>query len=184
MTFPLAPMSKSIRALTLIVLTFPALLAAAGLLSPVPGLLLVVAALLAVIYLAIWLLLRPSDFEARETGLTLRFPWRTTEVSRARLRSARLVAASELRNELGFVVRVGAGGLWGGFGWLWSRGRGWVEIYVSRLDGFVWLERRDGMPLLLTPADSERFIAALQLPTADRLGLPTADRQALRAADR
>ena len=60
-----------------------------------------------------------------------------------------------------FAGRIGVGGLWGGFGWLWTRGRGMVEFYVSRTDGLVIVERRGGRALLFTPQDPEEFVDAL-----------------------
>jgi hypothetical protein len=59
-------------------------------------------------------------------------------------------------------TRIGVGGLWGGFGWLWTTRRGLVEFYVSRADGMVLIERRGARPLLITPADPEKLLRALQ----------------------
>lgn len=33
-----------------------------------------------------------------------------------------------------------------------------VEFYISRLDGFVLIERSTGMPLLLTPQQPEQMV--------------------------
>jgi hypothetical protein len=66
-----------------------------------------------------------------------------------------------LRKELGWAIRVGVGGLWGAFGSLWTSRRGSVEVYVSRTDGLVWIERRVGRPLLITPTNPEGFLRAL-----------------------
>jgi len=52
-------------------------------------------------------------------------------------------------------------GLWGGFGWLWTRKRGVVQIYVSRDDGLVGIERVGGRPWLITPEHPEAFVRAL-----------------------
>ena len=35
----------------------------------------------------------------------------------------------------------------GGFGWLWTRRHGFVRMYVSRTDGFVWIARREKVGL-------------------------------------
>jgi hypothetical protein len=56
---------------------------------------------------------------------------------------------------------VGAGGLWGGFGWLWTERRGIAQMYVSRTEGLVWIERRGGRPWLITPEEPEAFVRAL-----------------------
>jgi hypothetical protein len=73
----------------------------------------------------------------------------------------RLIDRDELRREVGWGMRVGAGGLWGGFGWLWTTRRGIVQMYVSRLDRFVWIERGSERPWLITPDRPESFVAAL-----------------------
>ena len=78
-----------------------------------------------------------------------------------RIAAARTVTTAEFKAEVGLALRIGVGGLWGGFGWLWTQRRGLVEFYVSRLDGLVWIERRDGRPLLVTPSDPEGLVRAL-----------------------
>ena len=73
----------------------------------------------------------------------------------------RLMAWQELRSEAGWCVRVGAGGLWGGFGWLWTQRRGIVQMYISRSDRLVWIERINDRPWLITPEQPEAFVQAL-----------------------
>lgn len=166
MKTPLAPMSATIRILTGFALLVPIGVFAAAVLVPDGGALLAllaVGAIVSSIYLAVWLWFRPSYFRLTEVGLEIGFPLRDIAVRRSNLESAVLLSPAELRSRIGFAIRVGAGGLWGGFGWIWSRRAGWVEHYVSRLDGFVWVERRAGRPLLLTPADPEAFVQALHL---------------------
>ncbi len=164
MRFALAPMSPLIRGLTVVALLVPVGLLGAGLLVPGAASLLVpVTAAVVAIYLGVWFGLRPSGFEASEAGLAIEFPWRRVEVARSELAHAELIAAADLRPRIGFALRVGAGGLFGGFGWLWSRKRGWIDLYVSRVDRFVWVERRAGPPLLLTPDPPEAFVDALRL---------------------
>jgi hypothetical protein len=58
-------------------------------------------------------------------------------------------------------MRIGAGGLWGGFGWLWTKRKGMVQMHVSRTDGFVWIERKADRPWLITPENPEAFVRAL-----------------------
>jgi hypothetical protein len=65
------------------------------------------------------------------------------------------------RGEFGRVLRIGVGGLYGVFGWLHGRKHGWMDVYVSRLDGCVVLDRPAARPLLISPAEPERFVAAL-----------------------
>ena len=73
----------------------------------------------------------------------------------------RQVDRQEPRRDVGWGMRVGAGGLWGGFGLLWTARRGIVQMYVSRLDRFVWIERGKERPWLITPERAEEFVAAL-----------------------
>jgi hypothetical protein len=58
-------------------------------------------------------------------------------------------------------MRIGAGGLWGAFGWLWTQRRGMVQMYISRTDGFVWIERGADRPWLITPEQPQAFLSAL-----------------------
>jgi hypothetical protein len=51
--------------------------------------------------------------------------------------------------------------LWGGFGWLWTQRRGIVQMYISRTDGLVWIERISDRPWLITPDEPENFVRAL-----------------------
>jgi hypothetical protein len=69
----------------------------------------------------------------------------------------RVLNGSELKREIGWGLRVGAGGLWGSFGWLWTKRRGIVQMYISRTDRFVWIERVGGRPWLITPEQLESF---------------------------
>ena len=158
-SFPLAPMSGLIKAITIVMCAIPAALAA-GTLSGVRVLWLP-AALVSLLIAAVWLVARPQRFEAGPGAIDIVFPtWRRAlgDVASARLHDAR-----ELRATYGFLVRVGVGGLWGGFGWLWSP-RGTIEFYISRTDGFVLIERRGGRPLLVTPDDPAGLVATLNAP--------------------
>ncbi|MCU0242247.1 MAG: PH domain-containing protein, partial [Vicinamibacteria bacterium] len=58
-------------------------------------------------------------------------------------------------------MRIGAGGLWGGFGLL-KTSRVTFSMWLSRTDRFVLVSLRDTRPLLITPENPERFIAALR----------------------
>lgn len=51
------------------------------------------------------------------------WPLRREHIPRADIVGVRLTAARDLRREAGWGVRIGAGGLWGGFGWLWTQRR-------------------------------------------------------------
>ena len=141
--FRLAPMSPLILWLTLGLLAAPvAVLMSAlfwKLMLVIPGL------LLGAIYAWVWLRFRPTSFVVHSGALEVIWP----------------LKRRQLRREVGWAVRVGAGGLWGAFGWLWTQRRGIVQMYVSRTDGFVWIERIRDRPWVITPENSEAFVRAL-----------------------
>jgi hypothetical protein len=58
-------------------------------------------------------------------------------------------------------MRIGAGGRWGGFGWLYTP-KGLLGLYVSRTDRVVLVRLRTGRPLLVTPENDDGFVAALR----------------------
>jgi hypothetical protein len=155
-------MSAGIRALTWALLALPIVFLVLGLLRPEAAVVLIpIGIFVAATYASVWLWWRPSFFEVSAEGLRIRFPLRERRLPARDLRGARQLAGSVFREEFGFAIRIGAGGLWGGFGWLWTSRRGLAEFYVSRLDGFVLIERRNGRPLLVTPADPEGMAGAL-----------------------
>jgi hypothetical protein len=162
--FPLAPMSRPIRIVTGVLLAIPPAFAALALALGAP--LALPAALVAGLYAAVWLGARPAAFELDAGALHVRFPLWTRSLPARSLASARVVEGAALRGELGFALRVGVGGLWGGFGWLWSAKRGWLELYVSRTDRLVWIERRAGLPLLITPERPSELVERLRSPPA------------------
>lgn len=156
-SFRLAPMSTSIWAMTVVLLAVPfVLLMAAG---PGPNVLAVPAVLAMAVYGWIWLRFRPSEFVVDRDGIEVRWPLKRGALPRAAISSVRLIDREQLKNEIGWAIRVGAGGLWGGFGWLWTERRGVVQMYVSRADGFVWIECADERPWLITPERPEDFVA-------------------------
>ena len=162
-------MSASIRVLTSFVIALPL-----GFLAIAIGVegafgLVFIAALLGLLYGWIWLWWRPSGFEVLPNALVIHFPLRRRSTPRSELVSTEHFArGAELREHLGFAVRIGAGGLFGGFGWLWTRNLGLVEFYVSRTDDLVLIERQGKRPLLVTPERTSEFCDALALPTSAR----------------
>lgn len=159
--FALAPMSTGIRLLTWGLLALPVVFLALGLRSAQSCVLAPVGGLIAGLYLAVALWWRPSAFEIAPEGLRVRFPGRSRLVPRADLAGARTMDSAQFCAEHGLALRIGVGGLWGGFGWLWTRRRGLLDFYISRTDGLVLVERRSGRPLLITPADPDAFTRAL-----------------------
>lgn len=161
--FRLAPMSRSMAILTAVGWGIPALFVAIAAAGVAPLFMLGVGFAVAALYGAIWLWWRPASFALSGAGLELQFPGRRAVVEAHEMTGARRLEAPDFKREFGFALRVGVGGLWGGFGWLWTRLGGWVEFYISRTDGFVLVERRGGTPLLLTPEDPEGFAEALRV---------------------
>jgi hypothetical protein len=154
--FALAPMSTVIVALTVLVLAVPAVflvLAAGG-----REVLAVPAFFVIALYMWVWLRCRPSAFIVHHDALEIVWPLRRRRILCADIASARLIDRRALRDQVGFAMRVGAGGLWGAFGWLWTTRRGIVQMYISRTDGFVWIERKSAGPWLITPERPEDFV--------------------------
>ncbi len=163
LAFPLAPMSPFIVVLTGIVLAVPGALGLAAVWSGQPAML-GVAGAVAGLCATVWLWARPNRFEVSAGGLAVVWPLRRRFIPRDRIAAVRLVDRSDLRREMGWGARVGVGGVWGQFGWAWTARRGWVDTYISRLDGFVWVDLREGRPLLITPMNPEGVLRALQQP--------------------
>ena len=158
-SFRLAPMSPLILLLTLGLLVLPL----AFLASAVYGTaLFVVPALFVVaIYAWVWLRFRPTLFVIHPGVLEVIWPLKRRQIRREDISAVRLIDSQELRRDVGWCMRVGAGGLWGGFGWLWTQRRGIVQMYISRTDGFVWIECVSNWPWLITPEQPEAFVRAL-----------------------
>lgn len=161
--FLLAPMDGLMLALTTVALGVPVLLllgasrgpAEAGSVLQATGLSVVV------LYAFLWLWMRPGYFEVDE-GVHVVWPIRTWTIPAARIRGAAVVDADCLRDRFGCLVRVGAGGLWGAFGYLWSPRGAWLPTYISRTSGLVLVELADGDPVLLSPEAPEAFVAAVE----------------------
>ncbi len=138
--FPLAPMSRGILALTLVLLVLPVAFfagAAAGNVWLAPA-----GLMLAAIYAWVWLRFRPMRFVVGPRAVEVIWPLKHRQIPRADIVTVRLIGNDELKREIGWCIRIGAGGLWGGFGWLWTR-------------------RRGSRPWLITPEDPEAFVRAL-----------------------
>ena len=161
MTFRLAPMDFLMRLLTLALLALPPLFLAIAVLGN--RWLLGPAAFLVAVYVWIWLWFRPTRFIVQPRVLEIVWPVRRRTIPREDVVAVRLLDKHELRREVGWAMRAGAGGLGGGFGWLWTQKRGIVRMYISRTDGLVWIERRDDRPWLITPERPEAFVRALEL---------------------
>ena len=149
------------RSMTAGLLLLPAFFAYASLTSPDPegAALAGVGAFVVAIYGSVYFWWRPRGFAVEEGALTLVFPIRSKRIEG--VIKAERIDRDELKRRYGWQARVGAGGLWGGFGWLYSS-RGWMEFYISRMDGYVLLTRREGLPVLISPERPDALIAAVK----------------------
>ena len=161
--FRLAPMSRDLAVMTWIALVLPAWLLGAAWLSAGPArpALMAAVGLTLVIYAVVWLAGRPTQFEIDEQSLRIVWPVRRRVIPRSTVRDARIVTGPEFRSAYGWGMRVGAGGLWGGFGILKTKATTF-SFWISRTDRLVIVELDGANPLLVTPDDSERFVARLR----------------------
>ena len=161
--FALAPMSPLILRLTVVLLAIPVLFLAIGLAGAAPASRTLggIGLLLAALYTTVWFFWRPTAFDIEPRSLAIVFPLRRREIPRDDVAAVLLLERAFFRERYGMGLRVGVGGLWGGFGWLWTSRRGFIGMYVSRTDGVVLIERRTGRDLLITPERPGEFLAAL-----------------------
>jgi hypothetical protein len=160
-TFRLAPMSPVVLTVTLILLALPIgfyVAALAGARFHTAPCFIVIA-----FYMWIWLRFRPTRFVMHKQSLEVVWSLKHQEIPLHSISSVRLLDRDALKQEIGWGLRLGAGGLGGGFGWLWTKRHGLVQMYISRTDGFVWVERKSDRPWLLTPEQPEAFIRALSI---------------------
>lgn len=163
--FRLAPMTLDVLVLTILLLLVPvAILLAMRVLSLA---LLVPLVLICILYVWVWLRFRPRAFILDEDGLEVVWPLKHRYIPRDAIRDARLTDRHALRRDLGWGFRVGAGGLWGAFGWLWTRHRGPIQMYVSRSRDLVWIELESERPWLITPERPEELVRLLQRQDAE-----------------
>lgn len=160
--FPLARMSGVIRGLTAFLLLLPLGFVVLGLsvVKPEGRVLWITGAGVALLYLGIWLYSRPTRFELTPAALVIVWPIRRIRIARGEIRGVRILEREDLKRELGWGMRIGAGGLWGAFGWLWTSRAGMVDLYISRTDRWVLVERASGRPLLINPERPEEFVRA------------------------
>jgi hypothetical protein len=158
--FRLAPMSPLVLAFTVVAWVIPIALFIEALMNPADSKWMLLALVLTGVYGAVWLWWRPTGFELSLTKLEVVFPGRRRSIPRESVIGARVISRQEFRREFGRAMRIGVGGLWGGYGWLWTK-RGLVDFYVSRTDGFLLIERTSSHPLLLTPDKPHQMVEAL-----------------------
>jgi len=160
--YDLAPIGPGLKAMTGVLLLLPPILFLNALLAPAPARFVLGGAFVFVclIYASVWFWWRPGYFELDGDRLRIAWPARSRTISRGSIRSARIATSKEFRSEYGYGMRIGAGGLWGGFGLLKTR-RATFSMWISRLDRMVIVELDGARPLLITPANPERFVESI-----------------------
>lgn len=161
--FPLAPMSLSLLIMTVMLLSFPlGFLALASRAPRWTAMILAGSALMMIVlYALVWLVGRPTRFEVDARGLHIIWPMRKRLLPREDIVSAARLSWKELRQTYGLGVRIGAGGLWGGFG-LFKTPTETFELWISRTDEVVLVRLKTGRSVLITPAEPAQLISALQ----------------------
>ena len=156
-------MSGLILAMTCALILVPIGFLAAPLFDPRLFPLALIGGVIALTYAFIWLYMRLSAFVVGPEGLDILWPLRRRRIPRAKMAGASEIGREALRQEFGLLLRVGAGGLWGGFGLAWSSRGEHLGLYVSRhADGFVLVRCRGTRSLLITPERPDAFVAALR----------------------
>lgn len=155
-------MDGLLRVLTWVCVAIPLVIGLSAIRTPMPvrTILFGAAGLMFAMYVFIWLWLRPTAFVVEPDGLAIEWPVRRRRIDAAAVVGARVLDREQLRRELGRILRIGAGGLGGGFG-LARTARGLVELWVSRTDWMVFVECTGRRSLLITPEDPERFVSDL-----------------------
>ncbi len=128
--FQIAPMCTMIRIITLVLLALPVLF----ILSAVFGRALLIAPtiLLVAIYAWVWLRFRPTQFVVHQDVLEVIWPLKQRRISRDSISDVRIVNSRDLKQQVGWGIRVGAGGLWGGLGGSGLNGEGVCsDVYFS-----------------------------------------------------
>jgi hypothetical protein len=160
--FHLAPMQPWLRVLTYALFVLPAALLLGARASPPPASLVLLGASVFVLlsYASVWLVWRPTCFEVGSDGLRIVWPTRSRLVPGHTIEDARVLSGPDFRREYGWGMRVGAGGLWGGFGLLRTR-TATFSMWISRTDELVLVRLRGARPLLVTPEAPRRFVEQL-----------------------
>ncbi len=149
-------MSVIIIVLTILVLAIPITFTFIGIYRNKPIILFVAASIWLMVLWA-WFWMRPSHYIVDNTGLMIVWPLRKFYVPGNDISSVRVLDRKGIKKELGLAMRIGVGGLFGGFGLLWTRRRGMMRFYITRLDRFVLIERRNNKDLLLSVDHPDRM---------------------------
>lgn len=164
-SFRLAPMSPGFRWLTGGLWLLSAGYIVAGMFWG-PRFLIAVGLFLVAIYGSVWFAWRPSHINLTSTSIDVVSPLWLRQLPIKDVKTVRPLTQREFHREFGRTIRIGAGGLWGGFGWLWTAKRGTIAFYISRQNNYVLIESVVGKPLIITPEKPKSFVKALQAAIA------------------
>jgi hypothetical protein len=114
------------------------------------------------IYTWVWLRFRPTRFTIHRSGIEVAWPLKRREIPMADITAVRILDREALDKEIGWRMRIGAGGLWGLFGLLKTQRRGIVQTYITRFDHLVWIECGSGRPWLISPDQADAFVSVLR----------------------
>src|SRR5882672_8072839 len=114
-SFRLAPMSPLIWMLTLALLAIPAVFFSTAMVGR--HLLTVPALCVVVMYVWVWLRFRPTRFVVYPDRLEARWPLKRRSIPHKDIAGVRRINNRALHREIGWGMRAGGGGLWGGL-WL------------------------------------------------------------------
>lgn len=141
------------------------LLALAAMVAPIPpGTAMGIFMIVMGIFIRLWS--RPATFEVDDEFLMIHWPLRKRRIGRADIEGARRLEFSEL----GPVIRMGVGGVWGSFGLFKTGQEGLIDGYFTRRRDLVLLSLKHDRPLLISPEDAGAFVKSLQILTLG--GLP------------
>lgn len=155
-------MTTDLRVMTGVVLVLPVLLAIPAVFVPaaVSATLGGTTVFMVLLYVLVWFAFRPTAFEVSDEALRIVWPVRARSIPRSEIVSVRTMTAADFRAEYGLGMRIGVGGLWGGFGLL-QTSRVTFSMWISRTDSFVLVTLKSDRPLLLTPESPGAFIESL-----------------------
>jgi hypothetical protein len=159
--FRVAKMSPLILVFTAVALGLPVLLGVVAMgNNPAATVLRVTVLFLVLIYAWVWLWMRPNRFELSPDSFDVVWPLRRRSIARDNVLHAEMITLAEFKRRYGFSMRIGVGGLWGQFGYSYTR-EGLVDTYFSTMGPWLLLQVRGGRPLMISPEDPQQAMRAL-----------------------
>jgi hypothetical protein len=107
--------------------------------------------------LVVWFWFKPVAFLVDGQELVLRWRLRARRIPLGELKSALQLNT----RDLGWMIRIGVGGLWGAYGMFKTSKEGMIDGYFNTNENLVLLKLKSGRPLLLSPERPGEFIRAL-----------------------